>query len=154
MQERNIQIDDSIEAGWDLTKAVRLTTLVAEHGERLDIDLPGLYVGINNKSWNIYAYNERSCNEIIPYIAIDGDLHFCVNTPYFGWEQEIENYTDVEDIVKDYITLQHDMTDINEAMEYSNISEDIEYIRNILDNDKLAYIKKVMQEYKNKYGEE
>ena len=152
MNNKNITIDANIE-GWDLTKATRLITIVANNGDLLGIDIPGLYIGLNENSGNIYAFNESSDNNIIPYIDINGGLHFYLSLPYYEWEEDINGYKTLDDVIHDYLVCVHNIESIDEV-EDDDIMEDVEYIKARIDNDILAKINNIMQEYENKYGEE
>lgn len=151
----NITIEANMQ-GWDLTKATRLIGIVSAHGEVLGIDIPGLYVGLNMNSGNIYAFNESSDNNIIPYIDINGGLHFYVSTPYYEWEEDINGYENLDDVIHDYLAIVHNLDNLEsiEDIEDDEIMEDVEYIKARIDNDILAKINNIMQEYENKYGEE
>lgn len=152
MENKNIIIQANIEC-WDLTKATRLINVVANHGDLLGIDIPGLYIGLNEGSGNIYAFNEGSDNNIIPYIDINGGLHFYLSLPYHEWEEDINGYEKMEDVIHDYLAIVHNIESIDEV-EDDDIMEDIEYIKNRINDDILVKINNIMQEYANKYGEE
>lgn len=148
----NITIEDKI-TGWELTKATRLIGIVSEHGEVLGIDIPGLYVGLNMHSGNIYAFNESSDNNIIPYIDITGGLHFYLSLPYYTWEEDIDGYKTLDDVIHDYIVMVHNIESVEE-IEDDAILEDIEYIKARIDNEVLAKLNKIIKEYEEKYVEE
>lgn len=152
MENKNITIEANV-AGWDLTKATRLITIVANNGDLLGMDIPGLYVGLNISSGNIYAYNEGSDNNIIPYIDINGGLHFHLSLPHYEWEEDINGYKTLDDIIHDYLASVHSIENI-EDIEDDDIMEDIEYIKDRINDDILAKINNIMQEYENKYGGE
>lgn len=149
---KNITIEANIE-GWDLEKATRLISIVVNYGDLLGIDIPGLYIGLNSSSGNIYAFNEGSDNNITPYINIDGGLHFGLDLPNYEWEDDINGYKTLDDVIHDYLVMVHNIESVEE-IEDDDILEDIEYIKNRIDNEVLAKINNIMQEYENKYGEE
>lgn len=153
MKNKNITIEANIE-GWDLTKATRLIGIVAEHGELLGMDIPGLYIGLNTSSGNIYAFNEGSDNKIIPYIDINGRLHFYLSLPHYEWEEDLNRYESIDSVIYDYLASVHNVTSIYDIEDDEDIIEDIEYIKNRIDNDTLAKLNKIIKEYEEKYGEE
>lgn len=152
MENNNITIEANIE-GWNLIKATRLITIVANNGDLLGMDIPGLYIGLNMNSGNIYAFNEGSDNNIIPYIDINGGLHFYLSLPYHEWEEDINGYERLNHVIQDYLVSVHGIVNIH-GIEDDDIMEDIEYIKNRINDDILAKINNIMQEYENKYGEE
>ena len=152
MENKNITIEANMQ-GWELRTATRLIGIVSAHGEVLGIDIPGLYIGLNSSSGNIYAFNESSDNNILPYIDINGGLHFYLSLPYYEWEEDINGYKNLDSVIHDYLVMVHNIESVEE-IEDDDILEDIEYIKNRIDNEVLAKLNKIIKEYEEKYVEE